>query len=297
MDKMKTGALIKEARIKKNYTQSELGDLLGVSNKAVSRWEKGESFPDVGLLENLATTLDLHIQDIVTGTKGSFDETALLEIVRAAKLQQRENKRKFIRHCLQIVPILCCILSGVSALGNNSFIFDSKPTWEYVLFMVITFITVVIVYSSNQQSHGNSNMFSTISKLISTLTLIGSTLSTWIIMLKTANGSIPFGMEPSSIGPFLNNILIVTFTINLILLIIQMYRYETHDDAVHWGWFISIAAIYLTTLYGDWMHNMNTFQGAAKDFAIRTSIVVIITGITKIISFSTSFIHNSPNLS
>ena len=37
MDKMKTGTLIKEARIKKNYTQSELGDLLGVSNKAVSR--------------------------------------------------------------------------------------------------------------------------------------------------------------------------------------------------------------------------------------------------------------------
>lgn len=37
MDKKKTGTLIREARIKKNYTQSELGDLIGVSNKAVSR--------------------------------------------------------------------------------------------------------------------------------------------------------------------------------------------------------------------------------------------------------------------
>lgn len=43
MDKKKTGSLIKEARIKKNYTQSELGDLLGVTNKAVSRWENGDS--------------------------------------------------------------------------------------------------------------------------------------------------------------------------------------------------------------------------------------------------------------
>ncbi len=43
MDKKKTGNLIKEARVKKNYTQSELGDLLGVSNKAVSRWENGDS--------------------------------------------------------------------------------------------------------------------------------------------------------------------------------------------------------------------------------------------------------------
>ena len=57
MDKQKTGVLIREARIAKNYTQSELGDLIGVSNKAVSRWENGESFPDIGVLEMLAQTL------------------------------------------------------------------------------------------------------------------------------------------------------------------------------------------------------------------------------------------------
>ena len=48
MDKKNTGKLIKEARLRKNYTQSELGDLIGVSNKAISRWENGESFPDAG---------------------------------------------------------------------------------------------------------------------------------------------------------------------------------------------------------------------------------------------------------
>ena len=61
-----------------------------------------------------------------------------------------------------------------------------------------------------------------------------------------------------------------------------MYRYEKHDETVHWGWFISIAAIYLTTLYGDCMHNMNTFQGMIKDLIIRTAIVTIATGISKI---------------
>jgi transcriptional regulator with XRE-family HTH domain len=49
MDKIKTGQLIKEARKNKNYTQSELGDMLGVTNKAISRWENGDSFPDIGV--------------------------------------------------------------------------------------------------------------------------------------------------------------------------------------------------------------------------------------------------------
>lgn len=43
MDKIKTGELIRETRKSKNYTQNELGDMLGVTNKAVSRWEKGVS--------------------------------------------------------------------------------------------------------------------------------------------------------------------------------------------------------------------------------------------------------------
>lgn len=43
MNKEKTGLLIKSARLQKGYTQSELGDILGVSNKAISRWEKGVS--------------------------------------------------------------------------------------------------------------------------------------------------------------------------------------------------------------------------------------------------------------
>ena len=57
MDKKKTGELIKDARQKKGYTQEDLGDILGVTNKAISRWERGESFPDVALIESIAQAL------------------------------------------------------------------------------------------------------------------------------------------------------------------------------------------------------------------------------------------------
>lgn len=65
MDKLKTGEMIRQARIKKGYTQNELGMLLGVTNKAISRWKNGDSFPDVGVLEQLSNTLELDIQELV----------------------------------------------------------------------------------------------------------------------------------------------------------------------------------------------------------------------------------------
>lgn len=99
MDKTKTGNLIKNARTKKNYTQSELGNLLGVSNKAVSRWENGDSFPDVGILENLAAVLDLQLQDIITGGTETNDASVVAEVVQVARLQQKEKKRRAIRNC------------------------------------------------------------------------------------------------------------------------------------------------------------------------------------------------------
>lgn len=88
MDKKKTGALIREARIKKNYTQNELGDLIGVSNKAVSRWENGDSFPDIGVLETLSNVLDIPLQDIITGDVKTTEEDAIAEAVRVATIQQ-----------------------------------------------------------------------------------------------------------------------------------------------------------------------------------------------------------------
>ena len=63
MDKTKTGALIAAARKEKNMTQKELAKALHVSDRAVSKWERGAGFPDVSLLEPLAEALDLQVMD------------------------------------------------------------------------------------------------------------------------------------------------------------------------------------------------------------------------------------------
>jgi len=57
MDTYITGAVIKRLRENKNLTQSNLAEMIGVSSKAVSKWETGKGLPDISLIEPLSTAL------------------------------------------------------------------------------------------------------------------------------------------------------------------------------------------------------------------------------------------------
>ena len=79
MDKERTGQLITELRKEKGLTQKQLADALNVTDKAVSKWERGLSFPDISMLEPIAETLDISIMEILAGEKKSADETITRE--------------------------------------------------------------------------------------------------------------------------------------------------------------------------------------------------------------------------
>lgn len=62
-----TGTTIKMLRDKLHLTQSQLVEKLCVSDKAISKWETGKGFPDISLIEPLATTLRVSIPELLTG--------------------------------------------------------------------------------------------------------------------------------------------------------------------------------------------------------------------------------------
>lgn len=62
-----TGATIKSIRESKGMTQAELADMLGVTGKAVSKWETAKGFPDISLLQPLATALDTSVIELMNG--------------------------------------------------------------------------------------------------------------------------------------------------------------------------------------------------------------------------------------
>ena len=96
MDVKRTGSFIAEMRKGKNMTQAELAAKLQVTDKAVSRWERGVGYPDITLLEPLAGQLGVTVLDILRGEKtfpdkmtGEETEQTVAETVRLAAVQRR----------------------------------------------------------------------------------------------------------------------------------------------------------------------------------------------------------------
>lgn len=75
MDSKKTGQAIAFLRKLKKYTQKELAKMLGVSDKAVSKWERGLGVPDVSLLARLSIILDTDIESLLEGNVSHYKQS------------------------------------------------------------------------------------------------------------------------------------------------------------------------------------------------------------------------------
>ncbi len=74
MNNTKTGELIRELRKEKNMTQKDIADLLHITDKAVSKWERGLCAPDIALLEPLSKALGVSIIELIEGERITKDE-------------------------------------------------------------------------------------------------------------------------------------------------------------------------------------------------------------------------------
>lgn len=116
MDKESFGAFIAEQRKEKNLTQKELADRLLISDKAVSKWERGLSFPDITLLEPLADVLSVSIAELMEGRKISMEENFKVNDVEEAvqktiELNEQEKKEeKRLRFTERLVAVISFVM-------------------------------------------------------------------------------------------------------------------------------------------------------------------------------------------
>lgn len=97
MDQNKTGQFIMECRKEKKLTQKQLAEQLNISDRSVSKWECGKSFPDISLLIPLSKIFDVSISELIQGEKNSNlskqeQEDILTLSWKKENVKQKRNK-------------------------------------------------------------------------------------------------------------------------------------------------------------------------------------------------------------
>ena len=95
MDTKRIGKFISENRKRKGLTQEQLGNILGVSNKTISRWENGNYMPDLSLLIPLSETLDISLNELLNGKH--ITEDKIMETTEKS-LKNTINYAKFMKN-------------------------------------------------------------------------------------------------------------------------------------------------------------------------------------------------------
>ena len=270
MNKEKTGKMIRQARIDKGYTQSELGDMIGVSNKAISRWENGETFPDIGVIEPLAQMLELRIQDIITGTKDSDQDTAIAEVVRVAKIQGKEKMRKLVENGVAIVMLCYLLIKGGLAFRGNTI--DSMTYAELAVVLILLAAKYIMDHRTKAVGSDRFGKWMVAISIISGVYMIAGM---FINTIMVSRGQMPFHMQQSSVGWYLEGRLIVVFVINLVILVVDFVR-RTRCAAplVHMGTYLTVANVYLTYVYSDMLHRLERMEFFVNRLVAGTLIVL-----------------------
>ena len=110
MDNNKIGKFIASVRKEKNLTQQELGNKLFVTDKAVSKWERGLSLPDISLLNKLAEILNVEVIDILDGKKGTTRKINIENEIKKIKDELKKQNKKRIKKIIICMIVLIFII-------------------------------------------------------------------------------------------------------------------------------------------------------------------------------------------
>lgn len=162
MDPVKCGNYLKTLRKQKGLTQEQLAEMLGVTNRSVSRWETGANLPDIDIIIILSEYYDVDIRDLLNGEKRTAehptaersDDKMLAEekevIVKAAEYGS-ERERGSMRKAF------FAVLAGVAALAISSFaafkLLNYAKGSGVILFAAVIAFTVYCIVLQIPQSH------------------------------------------------------------------------------------------------------------------------------------------------
>lgn len=119
MDQIKIGKFIAAARKAHGMTQKQLAEQLSISDKTVSKWERGKGLPEVGLMLPLCELLEITVNDLLSGEKISENnyQKKAEENMMSLMQENQENKKHLALSviCGVITIIAVCALVVIAA--------------------------------------------------------------------------------------------------------------------------------------------------------------------------------------
>ena len=95
MDQVKIGRFIAEKRKEQKLTQMQLAEKLGITDRAVSKWERGKSLPDASLMLELCELLNITVNDLLCGevvSMNQYNEIMEKNLIEMVKQKERADK-------------------------------------------------------------------------------------------------------------------------------------------------------------------------------------------------------------
>ena len=143
MDQIKIGKFIASCRKRQGMTQAVLAEKLGISDRAVSKWETGKSMPDSGIMLELCDLLKINVNELLSGEKimaEIYDKRAE-ENLLAMKRQLEEKNRQMLRAEYWIA--LPAALAGLVMVFVASFV--EMPPWLRVMLLAFALVMIFAV--------------------------------------------------------------------------------------------------------------------------------------------------------
>jgi len=143
MNQAKIGRFIAERRKAAGLTQMQLAEKLGITDRAISKWENGRAMPDSSIMLDLCEILKISVNDLLSGEVVTMDnyskelENNLLEMVK-----QKEQSDKRLLHTECLITVVCIVFFlALSALAA----FVDMENWLRITLIILSVAPVIIL--------------------------------------------------------------------------------------------------------------------------------------------------------
>ncbi|MBE6621102.1 MAG: helix-turn-helix domain-containing protein [Ruminococcaceae bacterium] len=116
MNQIKIGRFIAECRKKSNLTQMQLAEKLGITDKAISKWERGIAMPDTSIMLELCDILGISVTELLSGEKISMDNTNQKNeqlMLDMAKELEKKNKTIWSSMWAIMIVSMTALIAGI----------------------------------------------------------------------------------------------------------------------------------------------------------------------------------------